>query len=137
MKFARVAAGAVAATVSLVAASSLHAAECPHMEDVSQAHLLGEWQAQVEGAAAVRITLGKHPEFADTVRGFLEREGRRVEVAGDVADGELTLEESEDGKRISALWLGDVVEGACGREIRGSWKAEGAGAERPFVMRKR
>lgn len=120
----------------LFAAAAAQAAECPHPEQVAQAHLLGVWQAQVEGAAAVRITLSKHPEFAQTVRGFFERAGRRVEVAGDVVDGELTLEESQDGARISAVWLGDVVEGSCGREIRGTWKAEGAPIERPFVMTK-
>ena len=34
------------------------------------------------------------------------------------------MEESIDGTHISATWLGDVVEGSCGREIRGTWQAE-------------
>ena len=57
-------------------------------------------------------------------------------LAGDVDDGELTLEESVNGQNISATWLGDVVEGSCGREIRGTWKAEGQAAWRGFVLRK-
>lgn len=120
---------------ALIAASA-HALACPTAEPVSQAQLLGAWHAQVEGTAAIRITLAKHPEFAGTVRGYLERDGRRIDVAGDIVEGEFTLEESQDGVRISAVWLGDVVEGSCGREIRGMWKAEGAPAERPFVMSK-
>jgi len=47
-----------------------------------------------------------------------------VQVVGDVDDGQLTLEESEDGKRISATWLGEVTEGRCGKEIRGTWSPE-------------
>ena len=39
-------------------------------------------------------------------------------LVGDVDDGQLTLEESLDGKRISATWVGEVVEGSCAREIR-------------------
>ena len=118
----------------LLCAAAGRAADCPKAEEFAQAHLVGTWQASVEGAAPVSITLEKHPEFAETVRGFLERGGKRIALAGDVDDGELTLEESEDGKHISAAWLGDVVEGSCGREIRGTWKAEGAAAGHSFVM---
>lgn len=109
---------------------------CPTAGEAEQAQLPGVWHAQVEGAEAVVLTLAKHPEYAQSVRGFLARSGRRVEVAGDEVDGEFTLEESQDGVRISATWLGDVVEGSCGREIRGTWKAEGAPLEHPFVLRK-
>ena len=51
-------------------------------------------------------------------------------------DGEFTMEESSDGKRISATWIGDVVEGSCGKEIRGTWKTDGAGWPLDFVLRK-
>lgn len=124
------------ALAAIALASCAPALACPAAGQAAQAHLLGVWHAQVEGAAAVAVTLAQHPEYAQTVRGFLERGGRRIDVAGDVVDGEFTLEESEDGARISATWLGDVVEGSCAREIRGTWKAEGAPFERPFVLRK-
>jgi len=124
-------------TVALLAcAATAHAADCPKAGDFAQAHLIGTWRGSVEGAGPVSIKLEKHPEFAETVRGFLERDGKRVALAGDVDDGELTLEESADGTHISAAWLGDVVEGSCGREIRGTWKAEGAPQQRPFVLEK-
>jgi len=112
-----------------------HAAACPAAADVSQADLVGSLQAAIAGRPAVRLQLARHPEFAETVRGQLEREGQRVELAGDVDGGDLTLEESANGRNISATWLGEVVEGSCGREIRGTWK-EGAGEGRPFVLKK-
>jgi hypothetical protein len=114
-----------------------HAADCPAPDEVAQTQLLGTWQASIEGlASATTVTLVKHPEFAETVRGHLERGGQRIELAGDVDNGDFTLEESANGRNISATWLGEVVEGSCGREIRGTWKAEGANEERPFVLKK-
>jgi hypothetical protein len=113
-----------------------HAADCPAPADVSQAHLLGTWQADIEGHTPVTLQLAKDPEFAETVRGHLERDGAQVELAGDVDDGDFTLEESTNGRNISATWLGEVVDGSCGREIRGTWKAEGAAEAHPFVLRK-
>lgn len=104
--------------------------------EVSLADLVGTWSAQVDGMPAATLQLAKHPEFAETARGSLERDGRRVLLAGDVDDGALTLEESGDGVHIAAVWLGDVIVGSCGREIRGTWKEEGAPQERAFVMKK-
>jgi hypothetical protein len=126
----------VSAGLVLAAHMQAFAQSCPAAADVAQAHVVGEWKAQVEGATPFIITLARHPEFAETLRGFFERDGKRIVVAGDVDDGDFTLEESEDGVRITAVWLGDVVEGSCGREIRGTWKKEGAPLERPFILRK-
>jgi hypothetical protein len=126
---------ALAAVVAVFALGGC-ASICATRAGMDEAQLPGTWHAQVEGAPAVTLALSTHPEFAGTVRGWLERDGRRVAVAGDVDDGELTLEESADGVHISAAWLGDVVEGSCGNEIRGTWKAEGAAGERAFVMKK-
>lgn len=88
----------------------------------------GLWRAELQGAtpATATLLLGPNPNWADGLAGQVNRDGRRAQLAGDVEDGELTLEESADGERISASWLGDVVEGSCGREIRGTWQAEGA-----------
>jgi hypothetical protein len=113
-----------------------HAAECPKADEVSQADLIGNWSATIEGRPATLVQLAKHPEFAETLRGQLERNGKRVELAGDVDNGDLTLEESLDGRSISATWLGEVVEGSCGREIRGTWKEEGTPVARSFVLKK-
>lgn len=111
--------------------------DCPAPDDVDQAQLLGAWQASIEGIASpTLVTLVKHPEFAQTVRGHLERNGQQIELAGDVDNGEFTLEESVNGRNISATWLGEVVDGSCGREIRGTWKAEGTQQARAFVLKK-
>lgn len=118
-------------------APSAGAAACPAASDVGLQQLLGLWHAEFEGLAqGATLLLEKHPEFAETVRGAINRNGDRAQVAGDVEDGEFTLEESVNGTNISATWLGDVVEGSCGREIRGNWKAESAQVWRAFVLRK-
>ena len=109
---------------------------CPQAGDVMQPHLLGTWRAEVEGLAPATLRLEKHPEYAESLSGRLERADRSSQVAGDVEDGELTLEESADGVHIAATWLGDVVEGSCGREIRGTWTLDGQQTGRPFVLRK-
>ena len=110
---------------------------CRAAGDVSQGDVLGLWRAEFEGLKQpATLLLDKHPEFAETLRGAVHREGERAEVAGDVFAGEFTLEESRNGTHISATWLGDVVDGSCGREIRGLWKAEGDAMARPFVLRK-
>ena len=108
---------------------------------MDQRHLQGVWHSDLPGHGGTTVLrLGQHPELAGSVRGTLERSGRTAQVAGDVHAGALTLEESMDGKRISATWLGDVVEGQCGKEIRGVWSSSGANAAAdisvPFVMRK-
>lgn len=128
---------ALAATLLATCVATAQATDCPPADEVSQAHLLGTWQASIDGLAPFTLALVKHPEFAGTVRGRLQRGGQEVELAGDVDDGHLTLEESLNGRNISATWLGEVVEGSCGREIRGTWQAEGAREPHPFVLQKR
>ena len=112
---------------------------------MDQRQLQGVWLTDLPGyGGATVLHLGQHPELAGSVRGTLERASQTAQVVGDVHAGELTLEESLDGKRISATWLGDVVEDQCGKEIRGYWSQSAAadGAEAaddvsvPFVMRK-
>jgi hypothetical protein len=112
---------------------------CPKAAETTHRDLFGAWTAQFEGTdtPAVAVTLVQHPELAESVRGTLMRGNQRVEVAGDVDEGEFTLEESVNGINISATWLGDVVEGSCGREIRGTWQAEGSRRVINFVMKKR
>lgn len=112
-------------------------AACPHASEVRQAHMLGLWRAEFEGRGHIgSLLLEKHAVYAESVSGTINRNGERRLLAGDVEDGEFTLEESADGKRIAATWLGEVVEGSCGREIRGTWTAEGDPTPRAFVLRK-
>ena len=64
------------------------------------------------------------------------RQSVQALVAGDVDDGEFTLEESHDGLRIAATWLGTVVPASCGQEIRGTWRPEPGQKAYPFVLKK-
>ena len=115
---------------------------CPKSADMDSRQLQGVWHTELPGhGGATVLRLGQHPELAGSVRGTLERAGQTAQVVGDVHAGELTLEESMDGKRISATWLGDVVEGQCGKEIRGQWSENAAADDAaavsvPFVLRK-
>ena len=104
---------------------------------MQQRHLLGRWQAQMEGqASAWTLQLQPHPELRESVRGQVQRTGATALLSGDVDAGQLTLEESLDGKRISATWLGTVAEGSCAREIRGTWHHAATDTSTPFVLQK-
>lgn len=111
-------------------------AACPSPKDLKPLDLVGSWRGQVEGSAEpIVLLLRPHPRYRESLSGDIDRAGRRSKVAADLDEGELTLEESDDGVRISAAWLGDVVEGSCGREIRGSWQPTG-GQPRPFTLKR-
>ena len=111
-------------------------AACPAAVDMSHLHLQGHWRAELQ-ASAVTLQLGPHPELAHSVRGTVQRGGTTAQVSGDVDDGDLTLEESINGTNISATWTGRVVDGSCGKEIRGSWtQSTSPDTPQPFVLRK-
>jgi hypothetical protein len=111
---------------------------CPQAWEVEPRALLGTWKAEFSGSwEGATLRLEAHPDYAQSFRGTLERSDARAEVAGDLDEGEFTLEESSDGKRIAATWLGDIVEGSCGREIRGTWTRDGDETSgRGFVLRR-
>jgi len=112
-------------------------AACPAPSEVAQSHLVGLWRAQFDaGADGATLLLEPHPDYAQGLRGAISRGGERALLAGDADEGEFTLEESVNGTNISAVWLGDIVAGSCGREIRGTWRAEGDPRSRAFVLRK-
>jgi len=112
------------------------AAPCPGAQDVPPAQLVGLWRAEFEGRAqGATLLLEPHPRYALSLSGEINRNGERARVSADLEGGEFTLEESSDGVRISASWAGNLVEGSCGREIRGTREAGGGPAER-FTLRK-
>jgi hypothetical protein len=89
------------------------------------------------------MLLEAHPEYTDGVRGHLKRStagnDALAQVSGDVDDeGEFALDESADGVRIDAAWIGHLPPAACGREIRGQRHPTGP-ADGPlmhFVLRR-
>ena len=123
--------------LALSAAGAWSQGACPDAGEVTQAQMLGLWRAELEGSGhAGTLLLEKHAEYSEGLSGWINRNGERSRLAGDVEDGELMLEESADGVHIAATWLGDVVDGSCGREIRGTWTLDGQQTGHPFVLRK-
>ena len=128
---------ALACTLLFTAAATAQGAACPDASEVRQAHLVGPWRAELEGDGHVgTLLLEKHALYSESVSGTINRNGERRPVAGDVEDGEFTLEESADGMRITATWIGELVQGSCGKEIRGTWTLDGDRAGKGFVLRK-
>lgn len=126
-----------AQTAPAAAPAASAPADCPAAQTVTHVQLFGLWRAEFEGLwQGATLLIEQHPRYAQSVAGAINRNGTRGQIVGDIENGELTLEESADGQRISATWLGDVVEGSCGREIRGTWKAEGEEKGRGFVLRR-
>jgi len=126
----------LALALPLCASAQNFSRACPKAHEVTQDHLIGSWRAEFKDLPGATVMLWQHPELAASVRGEVNRNGQLAQTAGDVDEGEFTLEESVNGVNISATWLGDVVEGSCGREIRGTWRAEGHGDDHEFVLRK-
>jgi hypothetical protein len=110
---------------------------CPVATEVTALHLYGAWQVHWDGMdEPAALTLGRNPDHKDSLRGSIRRGALETLVAGDVDEGEFTLEESTDGRSISATWTGKVVDGSCGKEIQGLWARAADKAERHFVLRK-
>lgn len=137
--------GAAAAWLCLGASTLAQAtpSACIDATEASHETLLGHWQAQFSpldapqsDAGTARLELTPHPELAASVRGRLQRAGATALLAGDVDQGDFTLEESINGKNISATWIGQVVPHSCGKEIRGTWSQENPPLSLSFVLRK-
>ena len=128
---------------TLADSASAHT-DCINATDASHLTLLGHWRAQFSAAGALQplpttaeLELWPHPELSASVRGRVLRSGSEVLVAGDVDQGDFTLEESINGTNISATWIGQIVQGSCGKEIRGTWSQEQPPLSLPFVLRKK
>lgn len=110
---------------------------CPKPAEVKVEHLIGIWQAQVQGMVeGASLELARHPRYVDSVAGDIVRNGVRALVSGEIEGAEFSMEESADGTHISATWVGEFVDGTCGREIRGTWQRDGVEQAYPFVMKK-
>lgn len=110
---------------------------CVVPADVTPLHLYGLWRAEFDGLAqGATVLLEKHRELSGSFSGAINRDGEKAQLAGDVDEGEFTMEESVDGTHIAATWTGAVTTASCGREIRGSWQRAQDSAPRGFVLRK-
>lgn len=96
--------------------------------------LYGRWRVRIDGQPEATAELDPHPEYAG-VRGRLARPAGMAQLAGDIDDeGTLALDESEDGRTISATWTLAVQPDSCGKEFKGTWQHAGDEAQRPVVM---
>lgn len=124
------------AAAALMAGCAATDPNCPPPgSPVTPGALYGAWDARIgHDGAPVRVLLQPHPDYAG-VRGQVLRGGTASQVAGDVSDqGQLLLDESEDGQRISAVWEGEVLARSCGRVFRGQWRRAGEDQELPFEL---
>jgi len=136
--------GAATALLWLATSAFAQPASCIDATEASHQTLLGRWNAEFTPAAdapptpltTARLELIPHPELAASVRGRVQRAGSEALLAGDVDQGDFTLEESINGTNISATWIGQVVADSCGKEIRGTWTQENPPLALSFVLRK-
>lgn len=122
------------------------------MTTLGNAHLYGQWLAQIDGEpGAASVQFLKDPDQDDSLVGSINRAlpvdpkapktpkgaaAKPALLAGDVQDGEFNLEESDDGVRISATWSGQLVAASCGKEIKGIWTNALNDQTHPFVLRR-
>lgn len=107
--------------------------------------LVGLWQLTLwpeTGSATSPVSQGAvlfepHPEYPGSVRGRLKRTtpGNDVQalLSGDVVNDEFNLDESDDGVRMSANWVGTPAE--CGMRLRGVRQPAAAMGDTGTVLR--
>ena len=99
--------------------------------------LYGPWEARIGGedAEPLRVNLQPHPQYAGVRGQVLRGAAEPPQLAGDINDeGLLLLDESEDGRSISAVWEGEIQARSCGRVFRGLWRRAGEDQGQPFVL---
>lgn len=131
-------------------------APCPAPLEVSTAHLYGLWhvtfhdgalppddQADIHRQASARTTIlfERHPEHDDSLRGAMKPIGNiqspgTVWLSGDLEDGELILDESDNGQHISAVWVAHPSAQGCGKVFKGNRRLADSDTLQTFVMTK-
>lgn len=133
------------------------ATACPPANQLKPAHIHGTWRVRFTPAPAglpadALLQLQQHAEFSESVAGFVSRalappagqpapggHAAKAQLAGDLEDGYLSLDESSNGISITGAWNGKMVEGTCGKTITGTWKDMSSSAppdapEVPFIL---
>jgi hypothetical protein len=120
---------------------------CAKAEEVSAQHMLGLWRVHENAPTesntphkpvptALNLTLFPHPEHQGSLSGFLVRDERKIAVVADIDEGEFTMEESQDGQRISASWTGTLTSRGCALEIEAERTAGSAPQGQRFILKK-
>ena len=121
----------------LTCLSSFAQTACPTASEISADMLIGAWEVELHTQPPQRwpLTLQAHPEHAGSLQGRLLQGARTAQVVADWDDGEFTMEESHDGQRIAATWLGTATEGQCGRQMDGQRTPGNTTTSTPFTLR--
>ena len=132
---------------------------CPPAQSMKAAQLYGMWGARFmnppEGLpVTATLLLEQHAEFSESLAGSVSRDlgaysgspkvaghAAKAELAGDLEQGILLLDESSDSLSITGAWNGELVADSCGQVIRGTWKDTSRSApadapDVPFVLRR-
>ena len=116
------------------------ASSCTDAKDLINTDLFGawtlEWQSGTNNSSTTRLTLERNPEFAESLAGHFMQGAIRHDVFGDIENGVLDLEESNNGKDIIAIWRGSVSLGSCGKAITGTRRLVNTQTEQSFVVRR-
>lgn len=117
------------------------ATPCWTAETLKAEQLYGPWKARFTNPPAgfpveATVQLKQHEEFSESLAGVVSREKRKAELAGDLQDGLLLLDESSDSVSITGTWNGELVEASCGTVFKGVWKntSNSAAADAPDVL---
>ena len=112
-------------------------ASCPPPASYKAPHLYGNWKIELSATGQTgRMTLRRHPEFTESLRGELRYGSTQSIASGDIEEGEFNLDESSDRIQLTATWTGKLVESSCGKEIRGEWHDLDKDVRSPFVLRR-
>lgn len=118
-------------------ASASPAAGCVPAKQLKAVQIHGLWRVRFTPAPAglpadATMHIERHAQFSESVAGFVSRalpaasgpagHAARAQLAGDLEDGFLTLDESSNGVSITGTWNGEMVEGSCGKKVTGTWK---------------
>jgi hypothetical protein len=130
---------------------------CTTTKDIKAPQLYGTWHVTFTNpplglTVGATLLLEKHGEFSDSLQGVVTRKlptaekaatghAAKAALAGDVEDGFVILDESSNNTSISGTWNGQLVDGSCGREVKGVWKDVSTNAapdapDVPFTMKK-
>lgn len=114
---------------------------CPMPAEVAAVHLYGAWQVRWDGVnETATLTLWRSEDYPGGLRGVIRRgagaTANEALVSAEVDQAGFVMEESRDGRAISATWSGAFIEQSCGKEIRGQWTDAATRTERAFVLRK-
>lgn len=114
---------------------TVNAPYCQDVKKMKPPAIHGEWRLSLPQAGLTgHMRLSRHPEFSESLRGHIEYGAVKAIASGDLSAGNFDLDESSDGKRMTATWSGSLTPTGCGNEIRGTWTDLDTNRKSSFVL---